>query len=418
MAKKRRANGTTPMKSRKPSNVNRVINEIKQMAMNDKNVAKKRTKNIPKVSEASQFGPVSTIATAPVAIGNSVRGAAKNITRTKAGVRIRGRDFMFAPIGTVATVTNWSVVGGSPLTPAAFADSIIANYQRMYMRFKFHSFVVHYITSSPTSANGDVLFYYSKDRTSVFLNQTSNQFLPFIFTDQNTVMGPQWTNHSARFAVTGDWKLTDYGMHDGVEEYADGELFLLSKTSTVDSPGYVIFDYDLEFAEECFQPRLLTFPIPRIQWRNISFGLTTTAVTKDSTFYGVIQGSNLSGVASAMPANTAVGDIYKIIIDVTNSDVASWVNVTASNLMEDAVFNADQAFVMTDGFTAYAVWNGSFLNLFQNATAAYVAQSLLNPASNGNSSLAYGVAATVTYTLQAWVSYVGSVTHTANLPNF
>ncbi len=183
------------------------------MASNDSNVAKKKRKPKEKTS-ASNFGPVSSITTAPVAIGNSVRGATKSIMKTTNGVRVRGRDFMFSPIGT-GTIVTWTLCGGTPLTPAAFADSVIANYQRMYMKFRFHSVVVHYITSSPTSANGDVMFYYSKDRSSVFLNQTSNQLLPFVFTDQNTVLGPQWTNHSAKFLVSGGWKLTDYGTGGG-----------------------------------------------------------------------------------------------------------------------------------------------------------------------------------------------------------
>lgn len=417
MTKKQKAGiSSKPSPQLNKKEIRRIAGEMKGMALNDVNVGKKKRKSKQKAS-ASNFGPVSSITTAPVAIGNSVRGSTKKIVRTANGVQVTGRDFMFAPIGTAATVNDWTVVGGSPLTPAAFADSVIANYQRMYMKFRFKSFVVHYITSSPTSSSGDVMFYYGKDRSSVFLNQTSSQLLPFVFTDQNTVLGPQWTNHSAQFAVTSDWKLTDYGMHDGVEEYADGEVFLLSKTSTTDSPGYVIFDYVVEFAQESFQPRLLLFPIPRIQWKCTSFGTSASAVTTDTSFNFSLRGNDLSGNAATMPTNAAKGDIYKIIFDVTNSGSASWTNVTASNLIENQIGNVDTAFVISDGFTCYGVWDGTFMQVFPNATQAYTPSSLTG-SNNTGSNLTYGVSATVTFNMICWISYIGTALSTANFPNF
>lgn len=398
--------------------VRKLASEIKGMALNDKSVAKKRKPRKKANSGVSNFGPVSTITTAPVAIGNSVRGSTKSLRRTATGVEITGRDFMFAPVGTSTGVTNWCTVGGSPLTPAAFADSVISNYQRMYMKFRFRSFVVHYITSSPTSSSGDVMFYYSKDRSSVYLNQTSSQLLPFVFTDQNTVLGPQWTNHSARFAVTGDWKLTDYGMHDGVEEYADGEVFLLSKTSTTDSPGYVIFDYVVEFAQESFQPRLLTFPIPRIQWKNVSFGLTGIAVTTNTSFNFALQGTVLDGITnSAMPTNATKGDVYKIIFDVSNSSASSWTNVTTTNLLENQVSNVDTAFTVGDGFTCYGCWDGTYMAITANSMQAFI-PPVTGGAGTGPTTLTFGVTATVTFTLQVWISYIGTVSSTSNMPNF
>lgn len=390
--------------------VNKLEGKVKALSVQPTNVKRQRKKarKAKALVASGTFGPVSSITTAPVAIGNSVKGSSKKLTRTANGVRIRGRDFMFAPIGTGSVVT-WTACGGSPLTPAAFADSVIANYQRMYMKFKFHSFVAHYITSSPTSANGDVLFYYSKDRTSVFLNQTSSQLLPFVLTDENTVLGPQWTNHSANFKVTGDWKLTDYGMHDGVEEYADGELFLLSKTTTTDSPGYVIFDYDIEFAQESFQPRLLTFPIPRIQWNQLNVGLVTTAVTKDSTnvVVGLI-GNNISGAASAFPTGFTMGDIYKVIVDVTNSTPGSWVNCTPSNLYDYENFSSNPLNIQ-DGSTIYAVANdATHLQFYASPTGAFATNEFFR----------YGVSATITYNLQIWISYIGCIAANANNPDY
>jgi hypothetical protein len=301
--------------------------------------------------------------------------------------------------------------GGVPLTPAAFADSVIANYQRMYMKFRFHSFVVHYITSSPTSANGDVMFYYSKDRSSVFLNQTSNQLLPFVFTDQNTVLGPQWTNHSAKFTVSGDWKLTDYGMHDGIEEYADGEMFLLSKTSTSDSPGYVIFDYDVEFAQESFQPRLLLFPIPRIGWTQTNLTLIAVNAGQDGGITFGVSGNAISGAPAAEPTGATFGDMYKVIMDITNSAPSSWTGATAANLVQNLIGGNRNTITLSDGFTCYALkkQNSAQWILYANPTIAY-AQGI---------SFSYGVTANpLTANIQVWVSYIGTVEEVGNLPNF
>jgi hypothetical protein len=376
--------------------------------MNDVNMTKKeKTK---KKSNNVSFGPVSSIATAPVAIGNSVRGATKKVSRTSNGVRVAGRDFMFSPTGT-GSVTTWCMCGGVPLTPAAFADSVIANYQRMYMKFRFHSFVVHYITSSPTSANGDVMFYYSKDRSSVFLNQTSNQLLPFVFTDQNTVLGPQWTNHSAKFTVSGDWKLTDYGMHDGIEEYADGEMFLLSKTSTSDSPGYVIFDYDVEFAQESFQPRLLLFPIPRIGWTQTNLTLTAINAGQDGGITFGVSGNAISGAPAAEPTGASFGDMYKVIMDITNSAPSSWTGATTANLIQNFIGGFRNAITLSDGFTCYALKKNSSAQwiLYANPTIAYAQ----------GASFSYGVTANpLTANIQVWVSYIGTAEEVGNLPNF
>lgn len=383
----------------------------------------KTPKQTPKKKKVSQtnFGPVSTLSTAPVAIGNSIRGAESMVVNNgKNGITVRGRDYMFTPIGT--SVTTWTLIGGTPLSPAAFADTTLANYMRMYAKFRFKYFCVHFITSSPTSATGDVMFYYGKDRASVFLNQTSSQLLGFVLSDPSTVIGPQWTNHSAVMKVTGDWKYTDYGMHDGLEEYADGELFLLARTATNSSPGYVLFDYVVEFAQHQLQPRLLTFPIPRIQWFQTNLGRTSLAVTAATTRTStagaglVLTGNNLSGTAATvMPGNEA-GDVYKVILDLTNSATASWTVATPSTLFQEVIGGAGMsALGLQDGMTLYAVVSSSTLSsnglaLYVNAEAAFLA----DPAG----SLYYGCTGTITYNLQCWLSYIGTVMTKALVPNY
>jgi hypothetical protein len=351
--------------------------------------------------------PPSTIALAPVNIGNTIRGFQNTERDIPNGKSITGRDFMFSAIGTNSV--GWSMVGGAPLTPASFVDSNIRMYMNMYNQFRFVSFTVHYITSSPTSANGDIMFYYGKNRESVFLDQTSANLLPFVISDPNTVLGPQWQNASAKFTCSGKWKSTDYGMDAQIGEYADGELFLLSKTTSNESPGYVLFDYVIEFREKSISPRLLTLPVTRALWNQCSFNLSGATTTNGTVFNLVVGGNNISGAPSVLPPGTQSGDIFKIILDYSNSVGAlnpSFVLVPFSQHLGNATATS---VTLQNGSTFYAsVGTNNLLTLFFTAAGAY---------SNSNPLVASGTG-NVTVTLQFWMSYVGASSAVNVNPNF
>jgi hypothetical protein len=319
---------------------------------------------------------------------------------------------MFTPTGT-NSITTWTSTGGTPLTPVAFGDSSVRQYMQMYQKYRWRRCVVHYITSSPTSSTGDVMFYHAKNRDSVFLNQTSSALLPFVISDPDTVIGPQWTNHSADLVVQGTWKSTDYGMNSDLNDYADGEVFLLSKTSTTDSPGYVLFDYVIEFAEMQISPRLLNLPLPRVQYSQVNIGVSTLAATATTTrMYGTVTGNDNSGGTSAFPSGVTQGDVYKVILDVTNSATGSWVNVTTTGLIalnNGTVAAGDSSITVADGFTCYGVYDSaSKFYLFPSAAAAYA----------GSNGFTFNTTATITYTLQIWISLIGTLGPINLLPKF
>lgn len=344
-----------------------------------------------------------------MAIGNSVRGTKSLSEPTRDGCLTSGRDFMFTPIGS-GSVTTWTLVGGTPLTPAAFSDSTLRQYMQMYQKFRWLGCQVHYITSSPTSANGDVMFYYGKNRDSVFLNQTSTQLLPFVMSDPNTVIGPQWTNHSIDLEVVSDWRSTDYGMSDDPNEYAAGELFLLSRTTTTDSPGYVIFDYQIEFSGMQISPRLLSLPLPRAQYFQTNMGQTAAAVTGGSNASLVIKGNNITGTSATGPASATNLDIYKCFLDVTNSTPASWTGCTTSNVLGLVDPGTGvQSLTLSDGMTIYLV--------IQNGTT-YIPYPNLQSAFSQTNTLQYNVTATITFNLQVWISLVATINTTNLAPNF
>jgi hypothetical protein len=372
-----------------------------------KKKAKKMLKKAGKGSPGmSPFGPISAIDTAPVAIGNSVRGSSAVVVQSKNGVTVRSRDFMFPAIGT-GTVTTWTLCGGTPITPAVFSDSTLRQYMQQYQKYRWRSLTVHYITSSPTTANGDVLFYHQKNRESVFLNQTSTQLLPFVLNDDDTVIGPQWTNHSTALHIKGKWKSTDYGMTSELEQYADGDLFLLSKTSTTDSPGYVLFDYEVEFAEQQISPRLLALPLPRAQWSQLNLGESVTATSNTTVPQLTVRGTNISGNASTLPSGATNGDIYKIIFDVTNGIAPT--GATNANMFVASEQAGYVSFTVQDGTTLYAAYNGSAFTLYENPEAAFTSATV---------SIRYGYTGALVNNYQCWLSLIGTISTTNFNPNF
>jgi hypothetical protein len=360
------------------------------------------------------FGPVTSISTAPVAIGNSIRGSGSVVKNIAGGVSITGRDFMF-PAKASSSISTWCLVGGTPIAPAAFSDSYIRSFLQLYQKFRVRKLIAHYITSSSTSSTGDVLFYFQKNRDSVFLSQTSTQLLPFVMSDKNTVLGPQWSNHSTMLDVKGTWKSTDYGMEPLLDAYSEGELFLLSKTATTDSPGYVIFDYVIDFCEMNVSPRLLSLPISRIQWTNTNLQLTFATTVGTSRLIWSVAGNGIDGNASVKPTGAVVGDVYKVIIDVTNSAAptnSSGTVATFTNFVEFVVTGrgggATYVLPLIDGTTLYAAYDGTAFEFFES----------LDGAASGSGYALAAISGTNTINLQCWLSYVTSI-GTINLnPNF
>ena len=348
--------------------------------------------------------PISLVSRAPVAIGNTIRGINTVERMTKMGKACLGRDFMFTPIAPGA-VANWTMVGGCPLSPTAFADSLMRQYAQAYNKFRFLQFTAHFVTSSPTSTNGDVMFYYAKNRESPYINQTSINLLPFVMSDPNAVIGPQWQNLSATFDVDSEWKSLDYGIEASPKEYAAGELFLLCKTSNTESPGYVLFDYTIEFGEKSIQPRLLSLPISRQLYSQLGVATPSGATVINTPYSLRPSGTGISGAISSYPVGNQDGDIYKVIIDRTNSTLGTNSGFITSSLYGHEVAGSVGSIVMSDGFTCYAVYNSATDSyfLYLNAASAYSgASNRIFWASNTG---------TVTITLQIWLSYVGSVNY-------
>lgn len=367
------------------------------------------------------FGAVSTINTAPVAIGNSMRGVKAQVIQSSADqVRLVGRDFAQTAYNS-GTVTGWLPVAGFPLTPNCFVSSTLRNYCQMYNKFKFNKVRIHYITSSPTSASGDVLFQVNANRTDPLPNWSGNNFLPYALSKPETIIGPQWTNHTMEIVPKGPARTLDLGQNIDTDYQAQGEVFLYSKTSTTDSPGYLLIDYDITFYEQSINPKMAVLPNPLLLWQPVQFTFPTTAYTAGSTAITLNVGSRGAGGAAltALTSQTAfkAGDIYKVAFDVTNTafsamTVSAGTAPTAATMFNESINSSTRTIALADGYTAYCVVVSSTNVKFYGTFAQAITLSQAFIAGFTGTPNAYGEAAGVPNAgawLQANVSYVGSI---------
>jgi hypothetical protein len=323
-----------------------------------------------------------------------VRGSKPRVKQTIDGARVVGRDFAFSLSGTGSAVTNWELIGGMPITPCVLPSSILRNYCQMFQFFKVNKIVAHYITSSATSQTGDILFYYERDRLAPMCDYSNTSFLPYVLSDDATIIGPQWMNHSALIKPPSTWKSTLYGNQSDLNEDAAGTLFFFSKTNTANSPGYLLIDYDISFKSMAVNPRAGTLPIARGQSNFVCFTNYSATLTAASTsVFTMTGGKTVANVNSALPTGYTAGDVYKTVFQITASTQvnAAWTGTgttpTTANLL---TYDDNTTILLDDGFTVYAASPDSGATWVFFAT---LEQAVVSNSSNTNA-LESGLSAT------------------------
>jgi hypothetical protein len=320
-------------------------------------------------------------------------------------MRIVGRDFAYSLSSTASSVTGWELIGGMPVTPSVLASSGLRAFVQSYGFFKVNKILFHYITSSPTSQAGDVLFYYNRTRIANFPDWSNANFLPYVLSDPKTILGPQWTNHSALVVPAPEWKSTNYGGQNDIDEDSCGEMVLFSKTNATNSPGYILIDYDITFRELCVNPRAGVLPISRGLYLSTGLGATAYAVTAGSSQMSgsgglQIQGKSISNVTSTAPTGIQAGDVYKVVVSATMSPtINTFTNCSLSNILTFPDSSAT-AYTVDDGFTFYALYNTN--------NARFDCYPTLAEALAGNKPFYFGVTATITFTLCVTMSLVAN----------
>lgn len=350
----------------------------------------------------STFGPVATIDTAPVSIGNSFNGAAPIISAIPNGQRIQGRDFLQNIDPTATTITSWTLVGGAPISPVAMISSGVKNLMTMYGNYCVHGVAVHFITSCTTSDVGSIMIYISKGRAEPGLNTTNENFMPLVLSDPNTIISPVWKNCSAIFKPVPEWRPTDLFSSDGLHEQSSGEIFAFTRINSVNVPGYFIIDYDISFQNMQANLKALSLPVARMKYTQVKL-VDGGAVTGQVATYSWSGAAALlmDGVTlSIAPTGAAIGDIYKVIINAQDGYVGAGTLAQAFsiNMPIEGGAVAMAATSYFDGATVYGVAvSATAIVLYPNYYAAHVgAAPLLQTA-------------TITGAVHAMIAYVSLV---------
>lgn len=359
---------------------------------------------------ASPFGPVATIDTAPVSMGNTIQGCSPIIVPTRDGIRVKGRDYLL----TLDVINNasatWTVCGACPITPSCLAASVLKSYNNMYGEYMVHGCAFHFITSSPTSSTGSMLLHVAKDRAGPGLITSSTNMLPFVLSDENSVLTPVWKNASALYFPAPVWRTTGLGNDEDLRGQAPGELFVVTNANSANRPGYVIMDYDISFREHQVNIKSLTFPMSRMKYTQVALSRDAFASVALTTV--ILAQWNikvlLDGVTqSAAPTGTIIGDVYKCIMNATN---AGFTSMTVANFMSAFVGNGTYtSLLLTDGFVLYAVQ-------YDNNTCTL--HPTYEEALAGANPLRHNVTGTCSFYIPAYISYVGSVGNTTLQANY
>lgn len=383
-----------------------VVKNIRELPSN---ASRKKQQPRPRRSQPA-FGPVATIDTAPVSIGNTFSGAKPIVIPMSDGVRIKGRDFLVNVANTASTITGWTLVGGAPITPGCMISGALKGYNNSYAKYMINAVAFHYITACTTSDAGSIMVYIGKERSDPALNTSNANFLPVVLSDPHTIISPVWKNCSAVYAPNPVWYPTDTLSSDGLHEQCPGEFFIYTRIPSVDIPGYVIMDYDITFTQMQVNVKSLTFPIARMKYTNVCMTTTLTTASQAAT-YTINLGTLLDGTTtSAAPLGAALGDVYKIIYDKDSSTFST--ALESSYKVNIGIGGTSSAYVYTaaaDGFTMYGVLTTvDQMVLYSNYAGAIAgADTLLWTSASSNPSA-----------IQVWMSLVGSVGGQLNQANY
>jgi hypothetical protein len=327
------------------------------------------------------FTGVAEMSQAPVSIGNTLRSTRPTAVQTANSVLVTGRDFVMAvaPVGN--TYTGWTLAAGFPLSPAALNASSLRGYFQSYERFRFRRAVVHYITSSPTSSSGDILILHHTNRGGPKVDHSSSNFLSYAMSTDAAILGPQWVNHSIEVITTGplDWCETDIFNSEDLQHQANGEVLVYTKETyngAAASPGYILIDYQVEFHNRMLNPRVQTLPSALLKYFNGNFNANGAPVIGDPAAFAVTGVNTYAGTAGTAPPGATAGDIYQIVLDLTNPTLVGAATIanmfsTIGTIAATAAYvqPTRQPFPLTNGGTYFACWDGSVMVLFANYDA-------------------------------------------------
>jgi hypothetical protein len=332
------------------------------------------------------FGGVTSVDLAPVTIGNTIRSVKQQIYPHPNGVRVVGRDFVFAVGGTATAFSNWTLQAGLGLSPIGLNATGLRGYFQTYERYRWNNCNAHYITSSPTSSTGDILMVYHSNHGGPKVDHSSSNFMSYALSTDSALLGPQWTNHSVSI-VRGerDWLNTDVLAAEDVQHQADGELLIYTRNTTQgsspDEPGYVLIDYDITFERRMLNPRVQSLPSSLFKFQPSTFHYSGGPVVAGQTVsFDMASTGTYNQLAVALPRGIAQGDVFQVVFDINNASVGGGVSL-ATMVSVVPTPGTTLPYPIATGTTLYAlcgsaVGNGAF-SLHANYDSVLTGQPLV-----------------------------------------
>lgn len=180
----------------------------------------------------------------------------------------------------------------------------MANTARAFGEYRFVRAVVHYVTRQSTATAGEVAICFTENNLEPCEDGTVSTFLPRVMTRGAAVLGPLWQNHSMAITVDNVFRKVDAFNAANFNDNVAGEIQVYTQTPLLDTMGYLLIDYELEFKTTIFTPHSAALPFTY----NSIYG-PLTRVGNTAAGGGVALGS-ASTTLNALPNGTIARCIF------------------------------------------------------------------------------------------------------------
>jgi len=200
-------------------------------------------------------------------------------------------------------------------------NTCLVDFARIYSQFKVVRMVLCYVPSVASTATGQVAMYYRSNRADVPLSPSSGNFLPWLLSAKNGIIGPVWQPMQHEVVTGKEWLDTEPFMNIDPNREVDGEVFLASNfgVNAVASPsaGIVKIQYIVDFRGFARNPKASLLPVPDQVYIQVGGGINTETIVAGNPAFVRLIYNNIAGQTITATPNGASGDIYKMIFDST-----------------------------------------------------------------------------------------------------
>ncbi len=311
--------------------------------------------------------PPVRITTPPVSIGTTIQSSKPSTRQTAQGVVVAHREFMTSVYET--SNTNWQLSALAPMNPSYYPGSVMGNFCRSYAKYRFRRAIVHFVTRQPTSVTGEIALVFASQALLPCENGASASFLARVMSRGNAVLGPLWTSHSMEIPCDNVWRNVNAAAISSYVDNVMGEIQAYTLSGVSDTAGYLIMDYELEFAESLFTPQ--SGQIPVVTGPGASYSLIDSSTTPTANNAVSLTCSNLTGGSSP-------GSIFTLVINADESTVATgttlsnaW-SVSTEYATSTSATSADvRNITIIDGLRVFAVnVGGGVIRLYTSLESA------------------------------------------------